>query len=178
MSTASGGVLLWGSTPHVNCNHASIWAVGCYWDHPVAAQPWICLSFLPECRVTGAEDSASGISPCWHLPRPRMWSQRKSLIGLNEQLTDQMPCHCWTSCVVAFLPFLFFSFRCWFISSCISNQHLFSKPSSLARLNITQKMGWKIQFVAVNPELPSFLLETMLFKWHSYINFTWAGISA
>lgn len=93
----------------MNCNHASIWAVGCYWDHPVATQPWICLSFLPDCRVTGAEDSANGISPCWHPPRPRMWSQRKPLIRLNKQLTDQMalPLLDFLCCLCTF-SFIFF----------------------------------------------------------------------
>ena len=31
--------------------------------------------------------------------------------------------------------------------------------------------GCKIQFVAVNPEVPSFLLETMFFKWHFLYKF-------
>ena len=138
-----------------SCLHLSCWL------HPVACQPWIYLDFLPDCWVTGAEDSVSGILLCWHPLRPRMWSQRKPLIRPNEQLTHKMTLPlldflCCCLCTISFLFLLMLVYT-----------QLPMKPASLlqaislVQLNITQKKRWKIQFVAVNPEFPSFLF----FSW-------------
>ena len=90
-----------------SCLHLSCWL------HPVACQPWIYLDFLPDCWVTGAEDSVSGILLCWHPLRPRMWSQRKPLIMPNIQLTDKMTLPlldflCCCLCTISFLFLLMF----------------------------------------------------------------------